>query len=977
MKKYLFALFISTFFGYNIQANHVSKETAIKVAETFFKIQANNPKCTIVDVYTENIDHITTFYVFSFFPKGFVIVAADDNINPILGYSISSKFDKSNIPISLKSWLNQYSKYIYNVITLKQNSFSKIDKWEQLLSGKFQSTKSMVTPLCTTLWDQTCWYNELCPLDTLGTCGRAVTGCVATAIAQVMKFWNYPIQGQGTHSYNSQWHGVQSANFGATTYDWANMPDTLNSSNIAVATLMYHVGVSVDMNYYDNSSGSNLNYAINSLPNYFKYSNNIEFVNRNNYSDSTWIELMKYELNAGRPVLYQGWLDSIPAGHAWVCDGYDSNNFLHFNWGQMGNEGYYEIGNFIFNSSNQAVIKVMPIVSCDIAVRNFISPTPTTFSTPSTIKIKISNYDTLPVSNIPISYSVDGGMPINEIISSSIAALSDTIYEFIQPFDFSPNPGHIYNVKVYSSLVCDGYKDNDTLSISIENVACVNPPYSMGFEPSENINGWLVNDADNDNNTWSFGPGGNSEPTCAYLFNSLQADDWLISKCLQFETNKMYKLSFYCRTNLFSSTQKLNIFIGNQQNISSLTTLLASYNNITNVNYQQIEIYFTVPASGSYYIGWLANGTADNSIVLDDINISEQNSINIGLISTTLPVESCNLQQENVVVTVKNYCSTILNNIPISYSVNGGTPVNDTITTPINIGDSLVFTFSTSVDLSVNGTYNFVIYTSLTNDTINNNDTINITVTNHISITPVYTMGFEPSEDFSGWKIYNNNNDIYKWNIISNNGRTQPYCIRYDYSSWLPANDWFVSSCINLTSNQTYKLSFWYKCEASQWPEKLKVFIGNGQDTSSLFTQLLDLPNIVNTNYQYAETNNFTIPSNGLYYIGWYCYSDANMFNLYVDDILIDVLITGINNLQNTEFQIYPNPCKDEVTIEHSNISKEDIKYEIQNISGKQITQLISKNEKVKISINNFSTGIYILKITSSKGVIVKKLVKQ
>ncbi|PIY05561.1 MAG: peptidase, partial [Bacteroidetes bacterium CG_4_10_14_3_um_filter_31_20] len=70
--------------------------------------------------------------------------------------------------------------------------------------------------------------------------------------------------GQGTHSYNSQWHGIQSADFGATTYDWASMPDTLTSSNLAVATLMYHVGVSVNMDYYDNSSGSNLNYAINS-----------------------------------------------------------------------------------------------------------------------------------------------------------------------------------------------------------------------------------------------------------------------------------------------------------------------------------------------------------------------------------------------------------------------------------------------------------------------------------------------------------------------------------------------------------------------------------------------------------------------------------------------------------------------------------------------------------------------------------------
>jgi len=977
MKKYLFALFISTFFGYNIQANNVTKETATKVATAFLKVQANNSNINISNIYTESIDNVTTFYIFSFSPKGFVIVAADDNINPILGYSVTSQFDKNNIPTQLQGWLQQYSKNIYNVITLKQNSFSHANEWEQILSGKFKSAKSLVTPLCTTRWDQTCWYNELCPLDTLGTCGRAVTGCVATAIAQVMKFWNYPIQGQGSHLYTSQWHGVQSADFGATTYDWASMPDTLTSSNLAVATLMYHVGVSVNMDYYDNSSGSNLNYAINSLPNYFKYSNNIEFVNRNNYSDSTWIELMKYELNAGRPVLYQGWLDSVPAGHAWVCDGYDSNNFLHFNWGQMGNEGYYEIGNFIFNSSNQAVIKVMPIVSCDIALRNFLSPVSATFSTPSIIKVQISNYDSLPHTNIPVSYTIDGGAPINEIISSSIAALSDTIYEFIQPFDFSPNPGHIYNVKVYSSLVCDGYKDNDTLSISIENVACVNPPYSMGFEPSENINGWLVNDADNDNNTWSFGPGGNREPTCTYLFNSSQADDWLISKCLQLETNKLYKLSYYFKTCLYCPNQTLSIFIGNQQNIADLTTLLASYNNITNSDYQKAEIYFPVPASGSYYIGWLADGVADNSLVLDDINITEQNSINVGLISTTLPVESCNLQQENVVVTVKNYCSTILNNIPISYSVNGGTPVIDTITTPINIGDSLIFTFTTPIDFSANGTFNIAIYTSLTNDTLYNNDTINITVINHVSILPVYTMGFEPSEDFSGWKIYNNNNDIYKWNIISNNGRTQPYCIRYDYSSWLPADDWFVSSCINLSSSQIYKLGFWYKAEASAWPEKLKVFIGNDQNTSSLTTLLLNLPNIININYQYAETNNFTVPSNGLYYIGWYCYSDSNMFNLYIDDILIDVMITGINNLYNAEFQIYPNPCIDEVIIEHSNISKEEIKYEIQNISGKQITQLISKNEKVKILVSNFSDGIYILKITSNKGVVVKKLVKQ
>ncbi len=976
MKKYLLALFALIVFIVYTHAKNVSIDNVTKVAKVFFKVQSNSSNIIISDVYTESIDNIATFYVFSFSPKGFVIVAADDRIKPILGYSVTSRFDKNKISSSLKGWLETYSKGIYNEVNLKQNSFSHANEWEQILSGKFQNVKSLITPLCTTRWDQTCWYNELCPLDTLGTCGHAVTGCVATAIAQVMKFWNYPIRGQGTHSYISQWHGIQSANFGATTYDWGAMPDTLTSSNIAVATIMYHCGVSVDMDYYDNSSGSNLYFAMTALPNYFKYSNNIEFVYRSNYTDSTWIELMKSELNAGRPILYQGMLDSFPMGHAWVCDGYDNNNFLHFNWGQMGNEGYYEIGNFIFNSSNQALIKVMPIVSCDIALRSFISPVPATFLTPSIIKVKISNYDTLPHSNIPVSYMVDGGTPVNEVISSPIAALSDTVYEFIQPYDFSPNPGHIYNVKVYSSLACDGYKDNDTITSVIENVACVNPPYSLGFEPSENFNGWVVQDGNNDGNTWNFGLGGNFQPNCAYYGSSSQANDWLISKCFQLESNKMYKLSYYFKTCMYCPNQKLNIFIGNQQNISDLTTLLAAYNNITNSDYQKEEIYFTVPASGSYYIGWNCNGQADNTLVLDDINIIEQTSLDVGLVSTTLPTESCNLQQENVVVVVKNYCSTILNNIPISYSLNGGTPVNETITTPISIGDTLVYTFSTPVDLSANGQYNIKIYTSLPGDTLYNNDTITKNVINHISITPYYTMGFEPSDDFSGWKIYNNNNDGYTWTIKTTGGRTQPYCIRYDYNSMLPADDWFVSSCINLTSSQSYKLSFWYKAEWYQWPEKLKVFIDNGQDTSSLFTQLLDFPNIINTDYQYAEII-FTVPSGGLYYIGWYCYSDASMFNLYVDDISIDFATAENNHVYNSDYRVFPNPFKDEVTIEHSNIYKEEIKYEIESINGKQIMQVFSKNNKVNISTSNFSKGIYILKITSNQGVEVKKLIKQ
>ncbi len=974
MKKFL-VLFLLIAFSLGLFASPVTLESAKSIAVNFYKNTTSKSKVVISDAITYQKDGLATFYVITFENGGFVIVSADDAVIPILGYSISSTFDKNNLPVAEENWLTSYSNYIKYIVDNHLGNVETLQKWGKIRNNEFEKSKQAVNPLCTTKWDQTCWYNELCPIDSVGPCGHAATGCVATAIAQVMKFWNYPIRGQGTHSYISQWHGVQSADFGATTYDWASMPDSLTSSNLAVATLMYHCGVSVDMNYYDHASGSNLYHTLTSLPNYFKYSNNIEFVDRSNYSDSAWIELMKSELSAGRPILYQGSDEVIPmSGHAWVCDGYDSNNFLHFNWGEGGDEGYYQIGNFMFNIHNEAVLKVMPIASCDIALRNFISPVPSMFLSPSTIKVRISNYDTLPHSNIPVSYRVDGGTPVNEIILLPIAALSDTVYEFTQPYDFSPNPGHVYHVEVYSSLACDAYNDNDSLSVFIENVNCVNPPYYMGFESTENINGWLTLNGNDDGNNWGIGPDGNNSLYGAhYSASSLPNDAWLISRCLQLETNKMYKLSYFYRGIGINYPSKLSVYIGNQQNVASMTTLLAKDTNILNLTYQKKEIYFTVPESGSYFIGWYPE---DNSLSLDDINITEQTAIDVGLVATNLPDESCDLQMENIVVTVKNLCSTMLTNIPVSYSLNGGTPVNDTITTPIAMGDTLVYTFGTPVDLSANGQYNIKIYTSLPGDTIYDNDTITKNVINHISLTPYYTMGFEPSDDFSGWKIYNNNNDAYTWTIQTAGGYTQPYCIRYDYSSWLPADDWFVSPCINLSASQNYKLTFWYKVESHQFPEKLKVFIGDGQDMVSLATQLFDFPDIINSNYQKAETI-FNIPTDGLYYIGWHCYSDATMFNLYVDDISIDFATAKNNHEYNLAYQVFPNPFKDEVIVEHFTISTEEVKYEISNVSGKQIMQIFSKNNKVSIPTGDLSKGVYILKITSNNGVVVKKLIKE
>ena len=240
--------------------------------------------------------------------------------------------------------------------------------------------------MITTTWNQSPYYNNRCPYDN-NYAEKTVTGCVATATAQVMKYWGHPSTGRGSHSYSSN-YGVLSANFGATTYNWSAMPTSLNSysssSQInAVATLMYHVGVAMEMDYGVSATGGSgafttsrgdVNYpsAENALVNYFKYSSSLYGVSKENFTDSQWKTMLKTELNASRPIIYSGRDES--GGHCFVCDGFNNSDQFHFNWGWGGYcDGYYAVGalnpapggtggnaTYTFNISNQAILGIRP-----------------------------------------------------------------------------------------------------------------------------------------------------------------------------------------------------------------------------------------------------------------------------------------------------------------------------------------------------------------------------------------------------------------------------------------------------------------------------------------------------------------------------------------------------------------------------------------------------------------------------------------
>ncbi len=319
--------------------------------------------------------------------QGFVLVAADDAATPILAYSTEHSFPLDNMSPEVAYWISNYEQQLNDIVAQNITATEEVAaEWKALLHntpGLVSRPTSTVTPLLRTTWDQGTHYNDLCPV---ANNRKTPTGCVATAMAQIMKYWNAPTKGAGTHSYNTRSYGTLSANFGATTYEWSKMPNNLSSlsspaSRTAVATLMYHCGISVEMNYAPAGSGAHVVIdsaypsALRAFKEKFGYKSTTSGVYRQSYTQDNWIKLLKNEMDAGRPVLYAGFDYSAGAGHAFVFDGYDETNKFHVNWGWSGMfNGYFTVTNLapsgtgtgggsgVYNQGQQAIIQIEPIL---------------------------------------------------------------------------------------------------------------------------------------------------------------------------------------------------------------------------------------------------------------------------------------------------------------------------------------------------------------------------------------------------------------------------------------------------------------------------------------------------------------------------------------------------------------------------------------------------------------------------------------
>ena len=305
------------------------------------------------------------FYVFNVGDHGFVIVSADDFYRPIIGYSQERNFDTEINP-ELGYMLNKLIAYRSGRLT--GDAVPQVAaEWQSVMnSGKMISRNGgrREFHLVQTEWDQGSPYNYYCPQASGGPGGRTYAGCVATAMSQVMKYWNHPLQGTGSHTDYNSGFGALSANFGATTYDWDNMPLRLRNSSPqveieAVALLMYHCGIAVDMHYAIDGSGAYSNDVPERIRQYFGYSNQAVLRSRDSYSYADWAQMLKESFDMEWPVYYSG--HSNDGGHAFVCDGYNDDDFFYFNWGWSGSgDGFFDFDQIEYNSSDGAIFNFVP-----------------------------------------------------------------------------------------------------------------------------------------------------------------------------------------------------------------------------------------------------------------------------------------------------------------------------------------------------------------------------------------------------------------------------------------------------------------------------------------------------------------------------------------------------------------------------------------------------------------------------------------
>ena len=339
--KRLSTAFVLLLVCHLLQAAPVSREQAQQVALQFMgsqpRMTANTHRAKLsmwqpVTVASEE----PSYYVFNIDEgAGFVIVSGDDRMEPVLGYSDNGSFDANHLPDHVRAWLSSYTDQL--------NYLNAHPQSQPMRAGA--TSMAAIKPMLNCQWYQKEPYNNLCEIDPI-TEKRCVTGCVATAMAQIMFYWKYPAKTKATIPlYTTTTRSITTKSYAPTVLNWSYMKNTYKNVSSqtfidAVATLMVLCGCSIEMDYTSSVSAATSAAVPSAMRTYFGYASSIHKEDRNHYQTLEWNKLIYNELAAGRPVLYSG--QSTGGGHAFVVDGCDGNGMFHVNWGWDGEyNGYF------------------------------------------------------------------------------------------------------------------------------------------------------------------------------------------------------------------------------------------------------------------------------------------------------------------------------------------------------------------------------------------------------------------------------------------------------------------------------------------------------------------------------------------------------------------------------------------------------------------------------------------------------------
>lgn len=477
-----------------------ARQLATNFAQSMGMHMAKDANDTLLDITSGT--PFTEVYVFT--PanrRGFVIVSADDCVIPILGYSDESPFPEEDYPEQFVDWMQAYESQIRDYRLHNTMPSPQVEQqWAALKQSKpltKTNTNNSVAPLITAQWSQGYGYNFYTPLYSNGdTTRHAPTGCVATALGQIMYYWKWPEHGCGSPSYT--WDGITyTTHLADTIFKWDMMfdaPPSTYERAYNVSSLLFNIGIAVHMQYGFDGSGSytgNQNSitthytAEEALRNHFYYSHTVNCIEKKDFTDDEWIAALKAELDARRPMIYAGHQPNRGGGHSFICDGYDATDKFHFNWGWGGfANGYYAIGalspegtDYTFSETNYAIIGIQPMAT----IPNEAQPTTITAVANN------SSFGTVDSS---------GNYSSNSLVR--LVATANHGYRFKQWNDgnryiirnFYPNGGNQIYTAIFEPITSD--QAPTVASLTASNVTANSATISWSAPTNDTLTGYLV-----------------------------------------------------------------------------------------------------------------------------------------------------------------------------------------------------------------------------------------------------------------------------------------------------------------------------------------------------------------------------------------------------------------------------------------------------------------------------------------------------